>query len=238
MRSGDAYAFGMDAYEMKERIGMTKKSRAMLVVGAVTLVACTGLVTTLVANGAAGATNYPADKMTVAASGLDTAAPNQTIPVLKATMRTSTVEDLVLSLSEECGIYTAVTVTGTDNQYAFGQIKMMVTIDNPNDTAPDAAHIVKVSPDDTNDPGKVVFCNRNHQATSTFLANESYGSFIRTRDANAFNWLAPNVGNGIHTITVWAQYQTSNSASGTAEAVIGKRSLVVQPTTQAQNQAT
>ena len=213
--------------------------RRMLVAGVATLVAGTGLVTALVANGAAGAaTNYPADKMTVAASGLETAAPNQTIPVLKATMRTSTVEDLVLSLSEECGIYTAVTVTGTDNQSAFGQIKMMVTIDNPNDTAPDPAHLVKVSANDTNDPGKVVFCNRNHQATSTFLQNESYGSFIRTRDANAFNWLAPNVGNGIHTITVWAQYQTTNTASGTAEAVIGKRSLVVQPTAQAQNQTT
>jgi hypothetical protein len=214
------------------------KGRKMLVAVVAALVACTGLVTALVANGAAGATtNYPADKMTVAASGLDTAAPNQTIPILKAAMRTSTVEDLVFSLSAECGIYTAVTVTGTDNQSAFGQIKMMVTIDNPNNTAPDAAHIVRVSPDDTNDPGRVVFCNRNHQATSTFLANESYGSFIRTRDANAFNWLAPNVGNGIHTITVWAQYQTTNTASGTAEAVVGKRSLVVQPTTQAQNQA-
>jgi hypothetical protein len=216
------------------------KMRTTLAVAAVGVIGCAGLVTTSVlANAGAGATtNYPADKMTVAASGLDSEAPNQTIQVLKAAMRTSTVEDLVFSLSEECSILTSVTVTGTDSQSAFGQIKMMITIDNPNDTAPDAAHIVPVSPNDTNDRGKVVFCNRAHQATSSFIAAQSYTSFLQTRDANAFNWLAPNVGNGIHTIGVWAQYQTSaTTSSSTARAVVGKRSLVVQPTTQAQNQA-
>jgi hypothetical protein len=43
-----------------------------------------------------------------------------------------------------------------------------------------------------------VFCDRAHQATSSFLGAQSYTAFIQTRDANAFNWLAPNVGNGIH----------------------------------------
>jgi hypothetical protein len=211
----------------------------MVAVAAVGMMGGAGLVATSVFNSSAGAaTNYPADKMTVAASGLDVAAPNETIQVLKASMRTSTVEDLVLSLSEECSILTSVTVTGSDSQSAFGQVKMMITIDNPNDTAPDAAHIVPVAPNDTNDPGKVVFCNRAHQATSSFLGTQSYTSFIQTRDANAFNWLAPNVGNGIHTIAVWAEYQTSpTTTSSTAQAVIGKRSLIVQPTTQAQNQA-
>jgi hypothetical protein len=216
------------------------KMRTRLAVVAAGLMGCAGLATaSVLANtGAGAATNYPADKMTVAASGLDTAAPNETIPVLKATMRTSTVEDLVFSLSEECSILTSVTVAGSDSEAAFGQIKMMVTIDNPNDTAPDAARLVPVSPNDTNDRGKVVFCNRAHQATSSFLGTQSYTSFIQTRDANAFNWLAPNVGNGIHTITVWAQYETSaTTTSSTAQAVVGKRSLVVQPTTQAQNQA-
>lgn len=192
----------------------------------------------LAATAASGqTTNYPADKMTVAASGLDDVQPGQQHPVLQATMRTSNVEDLVFSVSEECDIYTSVTNAGSDTTYAFGQVKMHITIDSP--TNPSAG-VVLVSPDDATsaDPGRVVFCNRAHQATSMFLPNESYSTFIQTRDANAFNWVAANVGAGIHTITLWATYDESTTMNGVAKAVVGKRSMVVAATTQAQNQAT
>jgi hypothetical protein len=46
------------------------------------------------------------------------------------------------------------------------------------------------------------------------------------------------VGNGIHKINVIARYDTSTSGDATAKAVIGKRSLVVEPTKAARNETT
>ncbi|MDX6224685.1 MAG: hypothetical protein QOJ92_308 [Frankiales bacterium] len=174
------------------------------------------------------ADNYPADKMTVSGSSMESTGPNTEKVILSATMRTSTTEDLVLNVTAECDIQTSLANAGASDSSAFGQAKIYITVDNV---------VVKVSPDDPD--GRVVFCNRAHQASSTFTnPADSYNSFLQTRQANAFNWVALNVGNGIHKINVIARYDTSTSGDATAKAVIGKRSLVVEPTKAARNETT
>jgi hypothetical protein len=90
------------------------------------------------------------------------------------------------------------------------------------------------------DDGKVVFCNRAYQRTTSFVdPTATISDFIDTRDANGFNWVAINVGNGIHTLEVWGELtQSTTSTKDTVKAVVGNRTLVVAPTSFAQNQVT
>ena len=58
---------------------------------------------------------------------------------------------------------------------------------------------------------------------------QSISQYQATKNANAFNWLRQNVGAGQHTITVKADL-SSSAMNGTAEAIVGNRTLVVDPT--------
>ena len=168
--------------------------------------------------------------------------------ILSTSMRTSAKADLILSFTAEC----AVSITDTDFQscpqgncpnrdtdFALGVIMIWVEIDD-----------VPV-PVDLIDDGRVVFCRREANSStfqSTGQGTDTY--FDGTRNVNSFNWVAGNVGNGVHLIEVMAEvkYQSSGTSGRTwhnsffggfhshpvnnppqVEGAIGKRTLIVEP---------
>lgn len=172
--------------------------------------------------------NLPADKMTVTASNISVSSPGQNVKLMQAQMRTSTPEDLVLQVTAECSILTTVTTTGnTASSSASGSVEIWLEIDG-----------VRV-PVATGDNGHVTFCNRDFQRTTSgfvFDNNATIKDYEATKSANGFNWAAFNLGNGIHTITVKANLTQTASDNNTAQAVVGNRTLTVQPTATGQNQ--
>jgi hypothetical protein len=200
------------------------------------IVAAVAGATLWLAVGSGGAAdNLPADKVTTTGSRVQRAAPGSNVTLLgPVRMRTSTVEDLVLQVSAECSILTELTTNGNDSQDAMGQVRVWVEVDGR------AVGVVPNKPG-ASDDGKVVFCSRaHHRDTSGFVAdgNATIHDYLRTRDANAFNWATVNVGNGIHTIVVKGELTRTATNKGVAEAVVGNRTLVVQPTTYMQVQPT
>jgi hypothetical protein len=170
----------------------------------VALACVAALVPAVIVGQSAVATHEPADKAVATASDLFfTSENNAPVTVLEERMKVSTTSDLILQLTSECSILTSlVTNNDTPEQGAFGQVKFFITLDGKR---------VPVSTDDTPAPppeetdttgtdlGEAVFCNRAYARRVTDQETEPDGideeaDFIRTRTANAFNWLALNVG--------------------------------------------
>ena len=206
--------------------------------------------------GALATTTAPADKAAVTASDVDTV--DDTEVVLEEQMKVDSTIDLILQASAECSILTSLMTEGgpdaaTESDGAFGQVKMWLTIDG---------NVVPVSSDDE-DGGKVVFCNRASQRTVSDEEDPTDGldsedDFIRTRTANAFNWMAFDAGtaydeayngNNIVDIALHAEYDRETTGTGDpkcedggadnalaplgqtcADAFIGSRTLIVEAT--------
>lgn len=179
-------------------------------------------------------TNLPADKMTVAASKLDIAGPNADVVLLSAQMRTSNPADLTFMVSAECSIVTSVTTMGNDSQQAFGQIRMWVTIDGQ------PVGVIPATQGQSDD-GRVVFCNQTYSSTTSgyTVDNPTVNTYLQTKHADAFNWVAMNVGNGVHTVQLHAELtqQVTDPSKDSAQMVVGNRTIVVNTTETAQNQA-
>lgn len=157
----------------------------------------------------ATATHEPADKTQGSATSIDQV--DDDVVLLEETMKVSSVSDLILSTSAECSILTSLNTTGgpnesTETDGSFGQVELWITIDGKR---------VPVSSTEQ-DEGEVVFCNRAYQRTvrdkeedensgAEDNANENgdgiddEDDFIRTRAANAFNWMAFDVGKNYDT---------------------------------------
>ena len=183
------------------------------------------------------ATHEPANKVAASGSANELVFVNNGDRQLLLTeqIKTSKPTDLILNVTSECGIYTRVATVGNQSSTAAGQLKYVVEIDGT--PVPIAA------PDPDN--GRVVFCNRAHQQTTTdFDDNDArLEQFLRTRSANGFNWMALNVGSGIHTIKVFAEYNNDTveglTAAGDSEAqgVVGNRTLIIEPVKAANDEA-
>lgn len=182
--------------------------------------------------GAHAASSLPADKMTVTASDTSVQAPNTTVTVLSSQMKTSTPADLLLQVTSECTILSQITNAGSSTQNYIAKVELSMYVDgNP----------VPVVPPTTTNGGSgstgggnqynVVFCNREFMRTTTFDSNnESIKDVENTEQANAFNWVAINVGNGIHTIDVKATFTDTNGTDTFAHGVLSKRSLTADTT--------
>lgn len=161
--------------------------------------------------------------------------------ILSSAIKTSNPADLFVDVSLECGLYTNTVVKskgGTkDTSTASASVKVRVLVDGK-PTMPD----------------EVTFCRRTQELTATFqglltdcldvngtlstinedcLQPEEVGLILDTMNANAFNFIAPDVGVGVHTIDVQAMVDDNNaSQQGYAEAyaTIGKGSAVVDET--------
>lgn len=200
-----------------------------------------GVATSLAASGSGP--NYPADKATFTSSQtriLDpgTAGTSQPQPVLTAKMRTSNPADLVLQLTSECSILSNITNMGNDTQNYSTTVRMWVTVDGiPVSVVPAPTASGASSGGNGKDDGKIVFCNREFTRTTVFSDNqESIQDIEATEQANAFNWVAPNVGSGIHDIVVFAEFDNTNSSDATSHGVIDSRSLTINATNYAVNQ--
>jgi hypothetical protein len=172
----------------------------------------------------AGAAGTPADKVAASGSTAEVMAPGEAVTLLSEKIRSSNTADLILGVTSECVITTELTTEGNDLANARGTVDIWVEIDG--DPVP-------VSSDDEEEAGKVTFCDHFQERETTNVDDED--ATIRTLDeigtSNAFNWLALNVGNGIHTLEVKADLQnTETTGDATAMAAVGKRTLIVEPT--------
>lgn len=209
-----------------------------------------GLMIALVTTPSAEAGHEPAQK--VAAAGSDIDEVDDSTPILSETVRVSSTQDLVLQLTAECSILTELT-TGpsdqpgaSDSAFAFGSVRMRIEIDGvPVAVANDEAGTNEGDAEDNDDEiGEVTFCNRAYSRTVTDGEDDEDGldeehDFIRTRTSNAFNWLAldigfnfdsPTNGNNIVLIEVFADFDTSTTGDAVADAFVGSRTLIAEPT--------
>jgi hypothetical protein len=194
-----------------------------------------GLVAVTLAQGS-NATGIPANKVAASGSETEVVGANQSAVVLTETVKINNPTDLIISASAECAILTQVTNSANgQTERAFGQISFHVEING----IP-----VPVSNENT-DKGEVVFCNRAQEQQWTDSADPAKGNddggdklrqYIDTRTANAFNWLALNVGttyggtaDNVHKIDLVATWNTNATAGAIAEAVVGNRTLVLEP---------
>lgn len=178
-------------------------------------------------------TNLPADKMTVGASDIQVMDPQADVTLLCAQMRTSNPADLTFAVTLECSIVTSVTTTGNDSQSAFGDVKVWVEVDGKN------VGVLPAQPGQS-DNGQVTFCNRVYSSTTSGFpptdSQATINTFQSTKDANAFNWVAMNVGSQVHTISIHATLTSGTTSSkDMAQAVVGARTVVVNVTQTAQN---
>ncbi len=178
-----------------------------------------------------------ANKVHVSASTIDVVGPTGPTTILSTSMKTSTNADLILSVTAECAITiddpntTTFQIAGSDS--ALAHVKIWVEID---------AVAVPVA---VGDDGKVVFCRRENTDSMFNLGTSNFGThadrFDAMRNANSFNWVKKNVGNGTHSIAVKAEvlHATSSSTSFSqfgevnppvvVEGRVGRRTLVVEP---------
>ena len=187
------------------------------------------------------AAGTPANK--VAASGstverLDAA--NDTV-LLSETVKINNPTDLIIAVSAECSIYTEIASAANGaTETAFGRITLRVTIDGQpvpvNDTGGDANG-------GDQDGGRVVFCDRLHSQKWTDGADgddgdDEFRQYQNTKAANAFNWVALNVGtnyvpadgSNVHKIEVLGEWEVSaETANSVAHAAVGNRTLVLEP---------
>lgn len=213
-------------------------SRRSLAAAAAGLIAIVGLLSYAEQAGASGG---PANK--VAAVGTQLEQFDDATPILQEQLKVSSPEDLILSLTAECSIITELTTGGEapDSSEAFGSVTVWVTVDGKN---------VPIS-SSAGDDGKVVLCNRAYGRSVSDTEGDGdvdeEDDYIRTRQANAFNWLAldtgfayDNLDNGqnILDVVVWADYETSTAGEAAADAWVGARTLIIEPTSTAVNETT
>ena len=191
----------------------------------------------------ATATHQPADK--VQATGSDIEHVEDDTVVMSETMKVSSPSDLIIQLTAECSILTALT-TNNDNptSTATGSVRLHVEIDGtPVPVATDEGLGEDDAEDDDNETGEVTFCNRAYSRTVVDQEDPADGideesDYIRTRTANAFNWFAINTGtvydspangNNILLIEVIADYDTETVGEAVADAFVGSRTMIIEP---------
>lgn len=229
-----------------------RPSRGATVAGAVVLAA--GILIGYAGGGIAGQGGLPADKTAIAGSSLQDIDPNKEHEILSTRMAVSSPADLILGVTLECSIVTRlVTQKNDEPSEALGSVDIRVTVDGT--TVP-----VQTAP--TRDDGEVTFCNRTYNRTVTDQDGDGTidkeDDYIRTKTANAFNWVALNVGrngydkpangNNVIDVRVFARYTRTHDVSGAciadtaadltacSEAYVGKRTLVIEPVHAAVNE--
>ena len=147
--------------------------------------------------------------------------------VLSGYVKTSSVGDLLIGFSMECALWTSTSTTATKGggkvtSSARAAVNVTVYVDGV------AA-----------EPGQVVYCDREQTVSLTFssltvLITDSItlDLFLRTKNANHFNFYQNNVGSGVHFVEVSVDSLVTSDPNAPAipgtRAVAGKRSLVIE----------
>ena len=197
----------------------------------------------------ASASHEPANKGAAAGSDIDLITDAR--PILTETMKVSSPEDVIISVTAECSILTQLATNNNNpSSTSFGSVRLWVTIDgtrvpvSTDDTAIDNDDEVE----DANDPsdiGEITFCNRTYHRTVEDRESPADGvdaerDFIRTRTANGFNWLALDTGvtyddqangNNILTVQLWADFDEAVTGHplSAADAFVGSRTMIIEP---------
>ena len=176
-------------------------------------------------------------------------------PVLRQQIKLANQKDLFLGASLQCGIVTDTTVKSLngslDTAEARATIRVRIKVTAPNGTVTYAQPSTGVDATNTasGTNGGVVFCDRVQTLKARFsgfsctadaagvvtCANaEELQLILKTLNANAFNFIAPNLSTGVHTIDLQARSSAATSATGTngslgaANAFIGAGSMAVE----------
>ena len=187
----------------------------------------------------------PADKVAAAGSKRVVIAAGQTETIMSATFKTSKPSDLMIQTALECSIFTQLLTNNTDNSATAGaRVRVWVELDGkivrvqsistpPQDPAAQPAG---------DDSDKATFCDREYSRTVTddetnvpLDGIDAEDDYIRTKSTHGFNWIRMNAGSGIHRLDVKAELTTNSDGQATAEAEIGNRTLIVEPTKMANN---
>lgn len=187
---------------------------------------------------------FPADKAVAAGSTRAVLGANQVAPLLSATFRTSKPTDLIMSVSLECSILTALVTSNDDNAAtAAAGLRAWLEIDGKVVPIED----ISTPPQDpaasgNGDPltDSVTFCDREYARTVTDEEEPEDGidredDYIRTKSSHAFTWVRLNAGSGVHTVTLMGQFRNATTGQAAAEAIVGNRTLVIEPTKLANN---
>lgn len=144
-------------------------------------------------------------------------------------IKTSGVGDLLIGFSMECALWTATSNTATKGgtkTTSKSRAAVNVTVYVNNNEAI---------------PGQVVYCDREQEVNLTFASETvlmtdaiTLELFLKTKNANHFNFYAPNPGSGVHTVKVWVDSIVETSPGSpdivvqNTRAAIGKRTLVIE----------
>ncbi|HEX9776031.1 MAG TPA: hypothetical protein VGB83_10695 [Actinomycetota bacterium] len=204
----------------------------------------------------ATAAGEPANKTAVSGSTIasmsapvNDGATSEEVTLFTATMKTSAPTDLIFQVEAECSLITNVVDLKTDDDdnapgdftdtsHADGAVaQMQVWIEDENGNPVGVA---------SGDDGRVVFCNRAFHQDITDLtqynpdsgenepSDANFDTYLETRSTHGFNWIRVNAGSGVHTYTVKALLEATATAQGYAQAIVGKRTLVIEPVKLAQ----
>ena len=175
--------------------------------------------------------------------------------ILKQQLKTANQKDLFMGASLQCGIVTDTTVKSLngslDSAEARGTIRVRVKVTAPNGAVSYAQPSTGVDANNASSGtnGGVVFCDRIQQLEAKFsglrCTADAYGVvtcadpeqlrlILKTLNANAFNFVAPNVVSGVNTIEVQARSSAATAATGvngslgSANAFIGAGSVAIE----------
>ena len=180
----------------------------------------------------------PADKMVAAGSTTKVLEDPAPVTILTGTMKTSKPTDVMIQTTLECSILTSLT---TDNENksssAMNQVRVWAEVDGKVVALQQTSSPPQDPTAAGGDADKVTFCERTYQRSvenqeQLDLLGEvdSEQDYIDTKSAHGFNWVQMNLGSGLHTIAIKAQFTKSETGAGTTSAYIGNRSLIVEPT--------
>jgi hypothetical protein len=165
----------------------------------------------------------PANKTSIASSAVEIFGPQERVTLLSTTIKTASPTDVVIQVTAECDILTQLTTVGNDVAEASAAIRMWVELDG--------VPVVVNSAEPAEDAGKVTFCDRIHKQTTSDFDDEdaTIEQFLKSRSANAFNWISLDLGHGTHTVEIIGTLTQETAGDATAQGVVGKRTLVVEP---------
>ena len=147
--------------------------------------------------------------------------------VLTGYMKTSNVGDLLIGYSMECALWTATSNTATKGG------------GKTSSTSRAAVNVTAYVDGEAAEPGQVVYCDREQTVNLQFSSDTvlvtdaiTLELFLKTKNANHFNFYKNNVGSGIHRVDIFVSSfvvtdGSDVSVNGT-RAAVGKRSLVIE----------
>ncbi len=196
----------------------------------------------------AHAQSQPSAKVTAKTANLvllpETTGTGQWQTLLSNTIKTANQKDLFIDASFEVGLYTQTLVKSknmvSDTSTADTKVQVRVLLDGNELQPVEPGAVVYGRRKQTLSAtleGAIAGCLTNDPVTGSILLDtncvvaETIELILETMDAASFNFVAVNVPQGIHTISVQARIDTATSAqlgSAVATALVGKGSMTVE----------